>query len=146
MSINQELHAQCKIHQEKLKNALHHLKSSFKDIEFLPIEPQKLIEEQLKLWDAYTVRFSRVADMFLSRLLRTLIYLSDPGFSGSLRDFLNLAHKLGYIDDPEVWFEIRALRNISVHDYADTSLSAYLNALREKYAILIKIAPLCNIH
>jgi hypothetical protein len=146
MSINQTLHAQRKIHQEKLNDALYRLKISFNDIEHFSIEPEELTDAQLKLWDAYTVRFSRVADMFLSRLLRTLIYLSDPGFSGSLRDFLNLAHKLGYIDDPEVWFEIRALRNISVHDYADTSLSAYLNALREKYAILIKIAPLCNIH
>lgn len=34
------------------------------------------------------------------------------GFSGSLRDFVNQAEKLGYIENAETWMGIRELRNI----------------------------------
>ena len=66
-----------------------------------------------------------MVDIFLTRYLRSVVLINDPGFTGSLRDFVNQGEKLGLIDDANCWMEIRELRNISAHDYSEKGLSIF---------------------
>jgi len=89
----------------------------------------KLDDEALETWESFLARFNRVSDIFLARYLRTMILLNDPGFSGSLRDFVNQGEKFSLIDDANAWMAIRELRNIATHDYLESDLSALFKQL-----------------
>lgn len=53
---------------------------------------------------------------------------------------LNQAEKFGWIESTEVWLEIRALRNVTVHEYTDADLAAFIKAIKEKTLLLLAIA------
>ena len=67
----------------------------------------------------FASRFGRVADIFMTRYLRTCLLIEDPGYSGTLRDTLNESAKRGLIDDPKKWLAIRELRNLISQEYAE---------------------------
>lgn len=93
----------------------------------------------LETWESFAARFSRVSEIFLTRYLRTLILSDDPGFTGTLRDFMNQAEKLGIIDRTDTWMEIRAFRNMAAHDYSEKDLAQFFNALRQHCPKLLSI-------
>jgi hypothetical protein len=76
-------------------------------VQTLPRAMDKLDQEQLEAWEGFTARFARVADSFLSKYLRTFVGEHEPGFRGSMRDYLNQAEKLGLIESAQLWAEIR---------------------------------------
>jgi hypothetical protein len=117
--------------QQKLSKALDHLSYSYKKVLVLPLKIADLDEESLETWESFAARFSRVSELFLTRYLRTLVLIDDPGFAGTLRDFLNQAEKLGWLDNANQWMEIRGLRNIIAHDYSEKDLEQCLNLLRQ---------------
>ena len=86
---------QLAIQKQKLLKALRHLEYSYKKVQNLPENIEKLDEEALETWESFAARFARVAEIFLTRYLRTVALLNDPGFSGTLRDLVNLAEKKG---------------------------------------------------
>ena len=96
-------------------------------------------DETMETWESFSARFSRTSDVFLSRLLRTVILSGDPGFEGTLRDYVNKAEKLGLIEDAAVWMEIRELRNVTAHDYNETKLSQIYERIRELAPTLIAL-------
>lgn len=116
--------------ERKLSKALHHLDYSFRKISTLPFESENLDEESLETWESFSARFSRVADLFLARYLRTRVLEDDPGFTGTLRDFVNQGEKLNLVDNANSWMEIRELRNISAHEYSENDLSKYFERIR----------------
>jgi hypothetical protein len=130
------------IQQDKLKKALAHLAFSYKKVAILSPNVEKLDEEMLETWESFAARFARVCDIFLSRYMRTLVLLEDPGFSGTLRDFLNMAEKMGIIQSVKDWLEIRELRNITAHEYSDKDLGAFFETLRNSCPQLLAIANL----
>ncbi|MCH9644804.1 MAG: hypothetical protein K0U23_08125, partial [Gammaproteobacteria bacterium] len=83
----------------KLCKALDHLEYSYKKILKLPVDANKLDDEMLETWESFAARFSRVTDIFLTKYLRSYVLVNDPGFRGSLRDYVNQAEKTGLIDD-----------------------------------------------
>ncbi|MBI5448276.1 MAG: hypothetical protein HY939_06075 [Gammaproteobacteria bacterium] len=116
--------------KNKLLKAIQHLAYSYHKIIKLPTHPNQLDEETLETWESFSARFGRVADVFLTRYLRTFVLLHDPGFNGSFRDFINQGEKLGVIDHADTWMAIRELRNISAHEYTDKDLAEFFKKLK----------------
>jgi len=127
--------------QRKLKKALRHLQYSYNKVINLPNEIKKLDEESLETWESFAARFSRVSKIFLTQHLRTTILMNDPGFTGSLRDFINQGEKLGIIDDAKTWIAIRELRNITAHNYSEKDLSNFFKLLKQECPRSLKILP-----
>ena len=123
----------------KLLKAIQHLDYSYKKIINLPTEPSKLDEETLETWESFAARFCRVADIFLVKFVRAFVLIHDPGFSGSFRDFLHQAEKLGLLDNTETWMAIRELRNISAHEYTDKDLAVFFQRLKVEAPLLISL-------
>jgi hypothetical protein len=126
-------------YRRKLKKSLAHLEYSYKKIVNLTPDPKKLDDESLEVWESFAARFSRVADMFLLRYLRAQVLKNDPGFSGSMRDFVNQGEKLGLLDDAAVWMSIRELRNITVRDYTEEELAFFFQRLKQECPRLLAI-------
>lgn len=123
----------------KLKKALAHLEYSYQKIKNLPIQPRELDDEALEVWESFAARFSRVADLFITRYLRALVLIEDPGFTGTVRDILLFAEKKQWVDNAEVWLAIRELRNISAHDYTEKELGAFFCKIKEHTPQLLSL-------
>ncbi len=117
-------------YQRKLLKALKHLDYSYKKIQTLTDDANQLDEESLETWESFSARFARVADLFLTKYVRAKVLEDDPGFEGTLRDFVNQGEKLGLLDDADSWMDIRELRNISAHDYTEEDLTAYFKQIK----------------
>lgn len=113
----------------KLVKSLKYLEFTFVRVQKLPGDPAKLTNVQFEIWDGFATRFARSSDIFLSKYLKAAVQEDDPTFDGSFRDFLNRGEKLGLIDKPEKWFEIRGLRNVVVHEYSDEDLKIIFKKL-----------------
>jgi hypothetical protein len=94
-------------YKRKILKSLDHLDYSLKKAQALSPGPS-LSEEQLETWESFAARLSRSVDLFLTKYLRLRIKREDPGFDGSLRDYCNLAEKLGLIDNAEAWMTLRS--------------------------------------
>ena len=129
---------------KKLKKALEHLRYSHDKILRLPTDSSKLNEGQLETWESFSARFSRVVDLFLTKYLRTVVLQNDPGFDGSLRDFVNQAEKIGLIESAQRWMAIRELRNITAYEYADEDLKGYFEQTRKLAGELLRIEKILN--
>jgi hypothetical protein len=127
------------ITRQKLLKALHHLSYSYNKIQSLSIDVDQLDEENLETWESFATRFARVADIFLARYVRNYVLLNDPGFEGTLRDFVNQAEKLRIIDDANAWMGIRELRNITSHDYSEEDLTQFFARLKKETPRLLAI-------
>lgn len=138
----QNLSEQLLIQKRKLTKALEHLAYSYNKVIKLSENVVELSEESLETWESFAARFSRVSDMFLTRYLHTVILINDPGFTGTLRDYLNQAEKLNLIDNTDSWMAIRELRNISAHDYSEKDLSAFFIRLKKECPRLLAIKQL----
>ena len=128
--------------REKLLKAIGHLEYSYNKIIQITPNIEKLDEEDLETWESFSARFCRVADIFLSKYIRTFVLLDDPGFIGTFRDFINQAEKLNLIKDVELWMSIRELRNISAHDYSDKDLTLFFKKLQQEAPLLIALKNL----
>ncbi|MCB1213284.1 MAG: hypothetical protein KDK40_03205 [Chlamydiia bacterium] len=116
----------------KLQKALDHLNTSYRKVLALDLPSEgEFDEELLEVWESFAARFSRTVDLFLTRYLRTRLLEEDPGFSGTLRDSLNQAEKLGIIQEAELWLQIRELRNLAAHEYLEEKLARFFFALKE---------------
>ncbi|MHB1947952.1 MAG: hypothetical protein ACYCQI_07555 [Gammaproteobacteria bacterium] len=125
--------------KNKLTKAIEHLECSYNKIFRLPEQLDQLDEESLETWESFAARFGRVADIFLMKYLRAYVLLQDPGFAGSLRDFVNQGEKLGIIDSAEMWMSIRELPNISAHEYTDKDLVEFFKRLKQDAPRLLAI-------
>jgi len=128
----------------QLLKAIGHLDYSYKKVLTLSEEVDQLDEEGLEVWESFAARFSRVSDIFIVKYLRTVVMINDPGFRGSVRDFINQGEKLGLIDDANVWMRIRGLHNISAHEYAEEDLAPFLRELREHCSRLLSLKEIIN--
>lgn len=128
--------------KNKLEKSLNHLEFSYNKIQNLTEQVDEMDDETMEVWEGFASRFGRSADIFLNRYLRTVLLSQDPGYEGSLRDSLNKAEKIGLISDVNAWLEIRALRNASVHDYNETTLSKIYQRLKELTPLLLNLKQL----
>lgn len=121
-------------YKQKLAKAIKHLKYSYEKVQNLPMHMAMLDDESLETWESFSARFARVADLFLSKYLRGIVMFKEPGFRGTMRDYINQGEKLGLLDNTEIWIEIRELRNFTAHEYSDKSFDQYI-------ATLLKLSP-----
>jgi hypothetical protein len=125
--------------KRKLKKAIEHLEYSYQKVLKLSEDAALLDEEGLETWESFAARFARVTELFLVQYLRTCVLITDPGFSGSLRDFINQGEKLHFIDNAQSWLAIRELRNITAHDYSEKDLTAFFRRLKQECPRLLQI-------
>ncbi len=121
-----------------LKASVIHLSYSFKKVQLISQNKAQMSEENLESWEGFVSRFARVSDLFLSKYLRSKILEADPAFRGEIIDLLNKAEKMGLIESADNWYEIRALRNFSVHEYAGEKFSKTLNRMLQLTPLLIQ--------
>jgi len=128
-----------KSYAAQIRKSLKHLKYSFQKSVSLSTDIATLSEEDLETWESLAARFSRTSDLFVTTYLRRLVQQKDPGFSGSLRDSLDLAEKWGLIDDAKVWLKIREFRNRVAHEYTEEDLKILYEDLRALCPSVLKI-------
>jgi hypothetical protein len=116
----------------QLGKAIKHLEYSQKKVRTLPKRLLDNDEESLETWESFAARFSRVVDIFLTKYIKLKVKENDPGFDGTLRDFLNHAEKMKLISDVDRWMSTRELRNIQAHDYTEEQLESFLTALQNE--------------
>ncbi len=124
---------------QQLKKALSYLEYSYAKVQKLPVHMAELDQETLQAWEGFSARFSRVADIFLSKYVRTYVAEKEPGFRGSMRDIINMGEKLSLLDDADAWVEIREMRNVTAHEYSDAAFDAYIGNLLRLTPHLINI-------
>jgi hypothetical protein len=81
--------------------------------------------------DAFVTRFGRLQDTLGDKLLPALLTAVD-GRSGPLIDNLNRLARLGWLDNPADWLQVRRLRNMMVHDYVEDPM-VLCDALNEAH-------------
>ena len=118
-----------KSYQEKLIQAIGYLEYSYQKVLKLPTQFAKLDQETLETWESFSARFSRVADLFLSKYVRLYIDMYEPGFRGTMIDFINQAEKMRLLHDANTWIEIRKLRNATAHEYSDQAFDDYVQKI-----------------
>ena len=119
----------------KIVKSLKYFEYTYGRILKLSTNPSELSDQEFETWDGFATRFSRTADIFLSKYIKAAVKNDDPGFDGSFRDYLNRAEKLKLIEDLQSWLEIRSLRNVIVHDYSDSDLDLIFKKM-------LKLSPL----
>ena len=132
------------IQQRELNKALERLSYSFQKVKNLPLNTEEFDDETLETWESFSARFARASDIFLSQYLRICILLTDKGFRGTMRDFLDVGEKLGLIDDAQAWMNIRELRNLSAHEYTEEDLVAVFKRLLKECPRVLNIKNKIN--
>lgn len=131
-------------YKQHLLKALGHLEYSYSKVQKLPTKPVSLDDETLETWESFTARFSRVVDLFLTKYVRARVLEDDPGFDGSLRDFVDQGEKLGLIDNADQWMEYRGFRNSIAHDYQEDELQQFLESIRSCCPKVLAIRDIVN--
>lgn len=68
--------------------------------------------------ESFVGKFSRMQDTMMDKLLP--IFLQACGErTGTALDNLNLAQRLGFVEDPDAWLAMRRIRNRLVHEYVE---------------------------
>lgn len=131
-------------YRRKIEKALSRLEYSFAKVQKLPLRADAFDDENLETWESFCSRFSKVIDLFLTKYIKARVLREDPGFEGTLRDFVNQAEKMKLIESADRWMLYRELRNSVAHDYTEEELvdffSKFLKATPEIVAIRSKIA------
>jgi hypothetical protein len=78
--------------------------------------------EVVESFDALTSKFSRVADIFTQKVLKSLVLLTRED-APTFVDRMNLCEKLGVIPSASDLVEIRDLRNQIAHEYLAENLN-----------------------
>ncbi|MEN0057826.1 MAG: hypothetical protein AAGB31_03250 [Bdellovibrio sp.] len=136
MATNQALKS---TYYSKIVRSLKYLEYSYLRTLSMPVQPQAMTDSQLEAWDSFASRFARTSDIFLSKYVRACVLADDPAFDGGFYDQLNRAEKLGLIDSVTTWFEIRELRNATVHEYSDQDLEKIFLKFRQYAPLLIEL-------
>lgn len=123
----------------KIVKSLRYLEFTYSRVQKLSSDPTELTDEQFEIWDGFATRFARSSDIFLSKYIKAAIKHDDPVFDGSFRDNLNRAEKLKLIDDSRIWFEIRQLRNVVVHEYSDEDLKIIFQKMLKFTPLILEL-------
>lgn len=91
---------------------------------------------QIAITDQYVYRFAKLQDLVGEKLVKlSLQYLQENTDRMPFLEILNKAQKIGLIDDPNKWVELRESRNQIAHDYAfiiDDIIDLFTDLLSKK--------------
>lgn len=122
-----------------LQKALVHLEKSYVKALKLSKKLESCSDDELETWESFTSRFARVVDLYLTKWLRIKLYRLDPGFEGTLKDYLNFAEKVGLLSSAELYLSFREYRNIQAHDYTEDSFEKFVTGLLDNTPELLKL-------
>lgn len=103
-----------------LKQALPSFERSMVKCRDLDFTPPISFETEESL-DALSSKFSRVADIYTQKVIKTLIFLLRED-APTFLDRMNLCEKLAIIPSADEMIAIRDLRNIIAHEYLSENL------------------------
>lgn len=79
-----------------------------------------LNDGQVRILDQFILRFTKLQDAMGKHLFPAILtYLQEPYEDRPMLDKLNRLEKLGYLEKPQIWQDIRNTRNKFAHDYSD---------------------------
>lgn len=104
-----------KIEKIEIESAANILDISYKECKKIGIK-EKYNNDELMYFEGLTARFSRLSDILIQKVLRTIINLDLEKYE-STRDLLNLSEKKNIIHNAHKLAETRLIRNKIVHEY-----------------------------
>ena len=136
----QKLIVECDKHLKRINGA--YLKMSI----FMPLDEnkyQQLSDDEIEHIDQFLFRFAKLQDAIGEKLFMLLLeFLKEENTrTRPFIDILNRLEQLGFLDDKNVWLELRKIRNNIAHQYEDEPKQAAeaLNAIFASKSILEKI-------
>lgn len=110
---------------------------------FLATEAQNS-PEALERLESLTSRFARLADLLTQRIFRLIDDIELVG-SSTLLDRIYRAEKRGWLDSEQM-IEIRELRNLIAHEYANDKMPEIFSAVAALSSPLLAIVPKVTQH
>ena len=126
-------------HIEKINEALKDLNKTF------PLTEQALLnmsKQQVLEMEMLTSRFAKLQDHLGANAFDLFFEIKGEDVSRmAIIDKLNLLEKIYIIDDPHIWIDMRATRNIIVNEYPDNPglIASTLNLVPSFVTLLIDI-------
>jgi hypothetical protein len=100
--------------------------------------------EALERLESLTSRFARLADLLTQRIFRLIDDIELVG-SSTLLDRIYRGEKRGWLDAAQM-IEIRELRNLIAHEYANDKMPEIFNAVAALSSPLLAIVPKVTQH
>ena len=118
-----------------LDNAGEILKYSYDKCRNIKVKPG-LTYEEMESFEALASRFARLSDIIIQKIFRLLDMLNLES-SGTVRDRINRAEKMGVIESADKFIEIRILRNEIAHEYkSDTIYDIFVQVMESTPTLL----------
>ena len=122
---------------ELLDKSLVYLTHSIEKAKNIGIKDKYTVDE-LEVFEALSSRFARSADILTQKILKTMFIIMQED-AKTFIDRCNLCEKLGIVENGDVLFKIRKLRNDIAHEYSTTQLKDLFSELLECSMVLIQI-------
>jgi hypothetical protein len=103
---------------------------------------EEFSDEDIALWDAFTMRFCKLQDLLGSKLFdAVLAFAGATPIPSTIIDKVHALEKMEIIPNAKLWQSIRDTRNNLTHDYPDmpTFTAKTLNDTFEQVDTLLKI-------
>jgi hypothetical protein len=129
--------AVAKIHEERLRDALDHLKS------ILPISKEKtdhLTSTEYAYLDVMAVRYSKLQNLIGGKIFKLLLDVMQEQVSSSrFLDILAHLEKIGILESVTFWINLRNVRNFIAYEYPEEPdwLVRNINVLYESSLTLL---------
>jgi uncharacterized protein with HEPN domain len=119
-----------------LKNARDILQYSYDKCSLIGVKTG-LTYEEMESYEALTSRFARLSDIIIQKIFRFFDILNLEA-TGTVRDRINRAEKMGVIESADKFVEIRILRNDIAHEYKSETIYEIFEQVLEFTPILLK--------
>ena len=129
-----------KIEIKEIKNAGKILSISYHNCKKIGIK-KKYDYDELLQFEGLTARFSRLSDIIIQKVLRTIISIELDSFDSN-RDLLNLSEKRKIISDAHKMAETRMIRNRIVHEYILENFENIFKDVMDLTPVLLEDAKL----
>lgn len=94
--------------------------------------------EEFDAYENLTSRFSRTSDLLINKVYRAIDQVElEP--SGTIIDILNKAEKRNLVDSVQEIREIKELRNMIAHDYANSQLKEIFQTIFKHIPVLSRL-------
>jgi hypothetical protein len=119
-----------------LKNARDALQYSYNKCASIGVK-SGLSNEEMESFEALTSRFARLSDIIIQKIFRFFDTLNLET-SGTVRDRINRAEKMGAINSADEFIEIRILRNEIAHEYKSETIHEIFEQVMALTPVLLK--------
>ena len=129
---------------KKHKNVIENIFNSLERIYKIPIKEEDvedLINLNITLLDSLAYRFSKFQDT-LGKAIKVWFYLKGENVDNlTIIDVINLAEKIGFSINKDIWWRCRSIRNRISHEYEEdySKIALVINDIYELFPLLKKV-------